>query len=83
MSEIIIVLGMAMLFVSFLSFTKLPKWLDFKPFNCHVCASFWASGMVLLGIHCLPEIAPFAMILSYAGISAYTAIILKRILTII
>ena len=72
---IIIAIGIAMVFVSFFSLTQFPSWLDFKPFNCIVCLTFWVC--VVTNVFNLQTYAePFA----YAGYGAYGSIILKRLL---
>jgi hypothetical protein len=73
---------MACLFTAFLTITNLPTWIDFKPFNCAICLSFWSTLIaeafmlpdILLGFH------QVFIIIAYAGISAYSAIILKRVI---
>lgn len=83
MTEVIIITGIPMLFVSFLSFTQLPSWLNFKPFNCHVCSSFWAALILLFISHQYPTTTPHIEMISYAGMASYAAIVFKRLLTII
>jgi hypothetical protein len=82
MQPIIIAIGMACLFTAFLTITNLPKWIDFKPFNCAICLSFWSTLMAQAlalpdGIY---NIDTPTMFIPYAGISAYSAIILKRVI---
>ena len=66
---------MACLFTAFLTITNLPTWIDFKPFNCAICLSFW-STLVLVPF----TNVSYEGIIAYAGISAYLAIILKRVI---
>jgi hypothetical protein len=75
MQPIIISIGMACLFTAFLTITNLPTWLDFKPFNCAICLSFW-STLVLVAFSGFS----YEGVIAYAGISAYLAIILKRVI---
>ena len=72
---LIISVGIAATLVSFFSLTEFPKWLDFKPFNCIVCLTFWCCIITqLCNLQFIAE--PIA----YAGIGAYLVIVLKRIL---
>lgn len=75
----IITLGIPMLLIAFFSLTTLPKWLNYKPFNCNVCLSFWL--VLICNLLVLPLSAESGITsLVYAGMSAYFAIVLKRIL---
>jgi hypothetical protein len=72
---ILTAIGIAMVFISFFSLTQVPKWMDFKPFNCGVCLTFWVC--VAVSVFNLQTYAePFA----YAGYGAYGSIMLKRLL---
>jgi hypothetical protein len=82
MTEIITAIGVSMVFTSFFSLTQLPTWLNFKPFNCNVCLSFWVVTLYFIlsiFVNDLKILEPFA----YGGWAAYFAIITKRILTIL
>lgn len=72
--KILISIGVAMLFTAFFSLTNLPKWINFKPFNCNVCLSFWIC--VIAFWFEIKQIEPFAI----AGYAAYFSMILKRIM---
>ena len=76
MNNLIIAIGIPLLFTSFFSLTAIPKWLDFRPFNCIVCLSFWS----VLAIVILNQYYPQVIYIAYAGIAAYIAQIAKRIL---
>jgi hypothetical protein len=76
MQPIIISIGMACLFTAFLTITNLPTWLDFKPFNCAICLSFWSTLVLII----MSWLGYEVMVFAYAGISAYSAIILKRVI---
>lgn len=74
------IIGIAFLWVSFFSINQTPKWLDFKPFNCVVCLSFWTCLMAyIIHFYCEP-LRPFIEALSIGGFGAYTSIIFKRIM---
>ena len=73
---ILLILGVPAFITAFYSVTIPVKWLDFKPFNCNVCLSFW---LVLFGGLYLTNVNVLLSILA-AGIAAYMAIILKRII---
>ncbi len=79
MNNLIIVIGIPLLFTSFFSVTAVPKWLDFRPFNCIVCLSFWIVLAALILNQWQPNIVYIAYI-AYAGIAAYIAQIAKRLL---
>jgi len=70
-----VTIGISLIWVSFLTVTTLPKWLDFKPFNCVVCLSFWSILIANLVIE-----ENLIISLSLAGIGAYVSMIAKRIL---
>lgn len=72
---ILTAIGIAMVFVSFFSLTNFPTWLDFKPFNCIVCLTFWVCVATYV-FHLENFAEPFA----YAGYGAYGSILLKRLL---
>ena len=74
------IIGIAFLWVSFFSINQTPKWLDFKPFNCVVCLSFWTClTAYIIHFYCEP-LRPFIEALSIGGFGAYTSIIFKRIM---
>ena len=73
--KIIYCIGIAMLFTSFFSLTQLPKWLDFKPFNCIVCLTFWIC-VISIQFDLIQHTQAFAL----AGYAAYFSMILKRIM---
>lgn len=73
--KIIYCIGIAMLFTSFFSLTQLPKWLDFKPFNCIVCLTFWIC-VIAIQFDLIQHTQAFAL----AGYAAYFSMILKRIM---
>ncbi len=74
------IIGIAFLWVSFFTINQTPKWLDFKPFNCVVCLSFWTCLMAyIIHFYCEP-LRPFIEALSIGGFGAYTSIIFKRIM---
>lgn len=74
------IVGIALIIISFFSVTNLPSWLDFKPFNCNVCLSFWLSLFISLVWHYFPQFDPILTALCWGGIGAYISIIAKRIL---
>ena len=73
--KILYCIGIAMLFTAFFSLTQLPTWLDFKPFNCGVCLSFWLC-VISIQFNLIEYIQPIAI----AGYAAYFSMILKRIM---
>lgn len=74
--KILYCIGIAMLFTAFFSLTQVPKWIDFKPFNCGVCLSFWVCFITLPFL----EILPHFYNLGIAGYAAYFSMILKRLM---
>ena len=73
--KILYCIGISMLFTAFFSLTELPKWLNFKPFNCNVCLTFWICGLTIqFNLHHYFET------LAIAGYAAYFSMILKRII---
>jgi hypothetical protein len=74
--KILYCIGIAMLFTAFFSLTQVPKWIDFKPFNCGVCLSFWTCILTLP----FTELLPYVLYLGWAGYAAYFSMILKRIM---
>jgi len=70
----------ALIWVSFFSMNDFPKWLDFKPFNCVVCLSFWSAMIMYLIRYYLPTYSPFIDSLCIGGAAAYLSMIAKRIL---
>ena len=80
MSELTLMIGIALLVVVFMSLTSIPNWLDFKPFNCATCLSFWASVICMTLIIALPETKTIITILSYGGYSVYIGMVAKRFL---
>ena len=75
-----IIIGISLLWVSFFSVGQMPTWLDFKPFNCVVCISFWSTMCLYLIKIITPQTSPYIDSLCIGGICAYTAIISKRII---
>jgi hypothetical protein len=73
--KIIYCIGISMLFTSFFSLTQLPTWLDFKPFNCNVCLSFWVC-VISIQFNLIDATKALAL----AGYAAYFSMILKRIM---
>lgn len=57
-----ILLFFAVKWLSFLIVNKLPSWLDYQPFNCPTCLSFWLNlslsiALTFLVTHwCIPYI---------------------------
>jgi hypothetical protein len=74
------IIGIAFLWVSFFSINQTPKWLDFKPFNCVVCLSFWTCLTAYIIHHYCEPLRPLIEALSIGGFGAYTSIIIKRIM---
>jgi hypothetical protein len=54
--------------------------LDFKPFNCATCLSFWASVIAMACLIYLPELKDLITILSYGGYAVYLGMVAKRFL---
>jgi hypothetical protein len=73
-------LGIPFLLISFFTMTSLPSWLDFKPFNCIVCLSFWCTLFGVLLFIFVPQTQSFLIALGYGGFASYLAMIMKRIL---
>jgi hypothetical protein len=76
----IALLGLPFLLISFFTMTSLPAWLDFKPFNCIVCLSFWSALFAVLLFIFVPQTQPFLIALGYGGFASYLAILMKRLL---
>ena len=74
------IVGLALIWVSFFSVSDMPSWLDFKPFNCVICISFWTCLIASLIIIMLPFTEPYIHALCWGGIGAYSAIVLNRIM---
>lgn len=74
------IIGIALLYIAFFSVTPMPKWLDFKPFNCAVCLSFWSAICLQLIVITYPISEPYINALCMAGICAYVAIVFKRLI---
>jgi hypothetical protein len=76
------ILGIAFLWVAFYHINPLPfpKWLDFKPFNCIVCLSFWSVVFLSLIAHFIPSSEVFIHSLALGGFGAYLSIIVKRLI---
>ena len=73
-------LGIPFLLISFFTMTSLPVWLDFKPFNCIVCLSFWCTLFAALLFIFAPTLQPYLIALGYGGYASYLAMVMKRIL---
>jgi hypothetical protein len=73
-------LGLPFLWISFFTAGSLPAWLDFKPFNCIVCLSFWSTLFGVLLFIFVPQTQPFLIALGYGGFASYLAILMKRLL---
>jgi hypothetical protein len=73
-------LGLPFLWISFFTAGSLPAWLDFKPFNCIVCLSFWSTLFGVLLFIFVPQTQPFLIALGYGGYASYLAILMKRLL---
>ena len=73
-------LGLPFLWISFFTAGSLPAWLDFKPFNCIVCLSFWCTLFGALLFIFVPITQPFLIALGYGGFASYLAMIMKRLL---
>jgi hypothetical protein len=75
-------IGIAFLWLAFYSVNPLPfpKWMDFKPFNCIVCLTFWSVLLAFLLSSYISILKPIFDALGVAGISAYISIVAKRIL---
>ena len=74
------ILGIPFLLISFFTLTSLPNWLNFKPFNCIVCLSFWCTLFGSLFFIFAPITQPYLIALGYGGYASYLAMIMKRIL---
>lgn len=73
--KILYCIGISMLFTAFFSLTELPKWLNFKPFNCNVCLTFWICVITIqFGLD------NYFQSVAIAGYAAYFSMILKRII---
>ena len=72
-----ILIGIPLLVISFFSVTEMPSWLDFKPFNCNVCLSFWATVLAFIAMHFIPEIVEA---ICWGGVSAWVSIYAKRLI---
>jgi hypothetical protein len=73
-------LGLPFLWISFFTAGSLPAWLDFKPFNCIVCLSFWSTLFGALLFIFAPITQPYLIALGYGGFASYLAILMKRLL---
>lgn len=73
-----IIIGLSLLWVAFFSVTPMPKWLDFKPFNCTVCLSFWSIFVSYLAANYFKEFSYIFEAIAIAGAGAYLSIIAKR-----
>jgi len=76
----IALLGLPFLWISFFTSGSLPKYLDFKPFNCIVCLSFWSTLFSVILFIFAPITQPFLIALGYGGFASYLAILMKRLL---
>lgn len=73
----IILLGIPLLIISFFSVTANPSWLDFKPFNCNVCLSFWST---LIAFFLFPYAESIITAICIGGMASYVSIIAKRLI---
>lgn len=74
-------IGIVFLWLAFFSVNPISeKYLNFKPFNCIVCLSFWSVLAAFLLSFYIPILKPLFDALGVAGIAAYISIIAKRIL---
>jgi hypothetical protein len=73
--KILYCIGISMLFTSFFSLTQLPKWINFKPFNCNVCLTFWICVIAIQF-----DLIQYSQTLAIAGYAAYFSMILKRLM---
>jgi hypothetical protein len=74
-------IGIVFLWLAFFSVNPpLEKYLNFKPFNCIVCLSFWSVLIAYLLSFYIPTSKPIFDALGVAGMAAYISIIMKRIL---
>jgi hypothetical protein len=76
----ITLLGLPFLWIRFFTAGSLPSWLDFKPFNCIVCLSFWSALFSVLLFIFVPQTQPFLIALGYGGFASYLSILMKRLL---
>lgn len=76
MEQITIITGIAALWVAFFQATEIPEWLNFKPFNCQICLSYWTC--MIAGFVNGYE---FWHTLSYAGMCALLAILIGHLIT--
>ena len=76
----ITLLGLPFLWISFFTAGSLPAWLDFKPFNCIVCLSFWSTLFGALLFIFAPITQPYLIALGYGGFASYLAMLMKRLL---
>lgn len=80
MHNIMISIGFALIWVVFFSIygNKFPpKWLDFKPFNCYICLSFWCAIAHIIWDYYIGTMT-FDMI-AYGGYAAYGAMFFNRL----
>jgi len=74
-------IGIVFLWLAFFSINPpFSGWLDFKPFNCIVCLSFWSVLLAFLLSFYIPILKPIFDGLGVAGMAAYISIVAKRIL---
>lgn len=73
------VIGIALIWVAFYSMNTVPKWLDFKPFNCVICASFWSCLLACITRLVVPETEPYINALGWAGVGAYVGMVAMRL----
>jgi hypothetical protein len=74
------IIGIAFIWIAFFHLTPIADWLNFKPFNCIVCLSFWSVLIASIIIHFYPQFEFVFNGLGLAGIGAYSAIIFKRLI---
>jgi len=74
------IVGIAFLWVSFFSLNQIPNWLDFKPFNCVVCLSFWSCMLAYILQYYFEPLKPIIEALAIGGFGSYLSIIIKRLM---
>lgn len=67
--------GMASLFTTYLTVNELPKYINFKPFNCPNCMAWWTT--LILGYILTSNIILTA---AAAGISFFMPILIKKLI---
>lgn len=73
-------MGIPLIWVSFFTASNVPTWLDFKPFNCIICLSFWSSLIASLLFIYVPNSQPIISIICWGGIGSYFSLVAKKFL---